>query len=525
MKKKMKWILALGCTSILCAGAACAKETKVDEYEELGYTISVAYDANGGLYLARPGITVMDMFNPADYKADSDGVTRIKLMEPTSPARPSGGSDKITLTKQNYFFAGWYKNRTVKTVNGKPVDEDGRELKLLDEEEGTYGYLNPTDEEKELTVTPAYEYSGYWDFENDRVEYTGEKVTMTLYAGWVEFFEFNYYYKQNNQWTKLAETTSFDYKTTNAENSQYADKDTIWLPDWKDGAMNYEYKYADTSAYTFPKIEGTTFSKAYTDEACTQQIDASLEHHGNIKVSEGDTKALVVENRIQNVYIVADAGEQYRIETPEQLIKYANVNGLYEIYNDLDFSTTELKWPLAFSAGVFNGSMYGKDGQTVKLKNITADYASASARIGGLFGELSAKAKLKNVAFENATLNFTSVQVLPDAKFGLLAGNIDAQATLENIAIDGTIKIGAMMARAGREPSVCLVANGNKVGVTAGEIALQIYGEQLSEDVYYYTCDPTAAIKADAEGKLSLSFNTKQLDQVSYDINYETEVE
>ena len=232
-----------------------------------------------------------------------------------------------------------------------------------------------------------------------------------------------------------------------------------------------------------------------------------------------------MENRIQNVYIVADAGEQYRIETPEQLIKYANVNGLYEIYNDLDFSTTELKWPLAFSAGVFNGSMYGKDGQTVKLKNITADYASASARIGGLFGELSAKAKLKNVAFENATLNFTSVQVLPDAKFGLLAGNIDAQATLENVAIDGTIKIGAMTARAGREPSVCLVANGNKVGVTAGEIALQIYGEQLSEDVYYYTCDPTVAIKADAEGKLSLSFNTKQLDQVSYDINYETEVE
>lgn len=516
MKKKLKWILALGCTSLLCAGAACAKETKVDEYEKQGYTISVAYDANGGSYLARPGITIMDMFKPTDYTADSDGVTRIKLMEPTSPNRPSGGSDKITLTKQNHFFAGWYKNRTVKKVNGVPVDDNGRALQLLDEEEGTYGYLNPTEAEKNLTITPAYEYSGYWDFENDRVEYTGEEISITLYAGWVEFFEFNYYYQQNGMWTKLTETTSFDYKTTNAEGSKYADKDTIWLPEWKDGAMNYTYAYADTTAYNFPKINGTTFSKAYLDEACTQEIQTSLEHQGNIVVNAGETKALMVENPIQNVYIVAEAGEQYRIETAEQLIKNVNVNGLYEIYNDLDF--TGLEWPTAFSAGVFNGRLYGKDGKKVTLSNISGKYASTNARVGGLFGELSSTAKFENVAFTNVTLDYTSVQVALNATFGLLAGNIHESATLTNVEIDGTLRIGAMTARAGREPTINVVANGKRSGITAGDIAIQIYGEMLMDGVYYYTCDPATA-QVDENGNLSLSFNTKQLDQESYDIN------
>ena len=107
----------------LCAGgAACAEPTIVEDYEKKGYTISVTYDANGGLFFNRPGGAIMDMFNPSEYEADSDGVTRIKLMEPTDPSRPTATSDKITLTMQNHFFAGWYKNRTVKLVDGKPVE-------------------------------------------------------------------------------------------------------------------------------------------------------------------------------------------------------------------------------------------------------------------------------------------------------------------------------------------------------------------------------------------------------------------
>ena len=68
MKKKFKFILALGCLSFACAGlAACGAKTKVEENQAKGYKISVTYDANGGSFLNRQGVTIMDMFNPSDY--------------------------------------------------------------------------------------------------------------------------------------------------------------------------------------------------------------------------------------------------------------------------------------------------------------------------------------------------------------------------------------------------------------------------------------------------------------------------
>lgn len=518
MKKKFKWILALSCLFALCAGAACAEQTIVEEYEEQGYTISVTYDSNGGLFMSRPGGAIMDMFNPSQYTADSDGVTRIKLTEPTDPSRPTATSDKITLTMQSHFLAGWYQNRTVKLVDGKPVDETGRELKLLDEEAGTYGYANPTEDEKNLTVTPAYEYSGYWDFENDRIEYTGEKVSITLYAGWVQYFEFNYYYQNGSEWTKMSETTTFDYKTTNAEGSKYADKDTIWTPDWKEGAMNHQYTYADSSTYNFPKIKGTTFVSAYADKAMTEQIVESYEHPGTLNPNSGAEGALVIENRVKDIYIVTSQGEQYKIQTAEQLINNANVDGQYEIIaSELDF--TNLVWPMTFATATFNGQIKGNG--DVTFKNITVNYASANAKAGGVFGEISATAKIENVNFENVTVDYQSATVMPDASFGLLAGNIADSATVTGVSVSGAMKIGAMAVRAGREPDLNLVANGNISGVTVvGKISLQVYGEKLMEDTYYYTCEPTTVEVDKTTFSITTTFTTKTLDKASYDIEY-----
>lgn len=518
MKKKFRLILALSCLFALCAGgAACAEPTIVEEYEGKGYTVSVTYDANGGLFFNRPGGAIMDMFNPSEYQTDTDGVTRIKLIEPTDPSRPTATSDKITLTMQNHFFAGWYKNRTVKLVDGKPVDETGRELKLVNEEEGIYGYANPTKEEEKLTVTPAYEYSGYWDFENDRVEYTGEKVSMTLYAGWVQYFEFNYYYEKNGSWTKLADKTTFDYKTTNAEGSNYADKDTIWTPDWKDGAMNHQYPYNDGSSFNFPKISGTTFVSAYTDKAKTEQIVESYEHPGKITVDSGENGALLVENRVKDIYIVAMQGEQYKIETAEQFVKHANVDGHYELLaNEYDFA--KLEWPMTFATATFNGQVKGNG--AVTFKNITVNYASTNAKAGGVFGGLSATAKLENVSFENVTVDYQTATVMPDASFGLLAGKIDDKATVTGVSVSGAMKIGAVTARAGREPDMNLVANGNLSGVTVGEISLQVYGEQLMENTYYYTCEPTSVAVDKNTYNVTITFTTKTLDKASYDIEF-----
>jgi hypothetical protein len=123
MKKKLTLTALLCGLALACVGAGCDELSKFEEKEKEGYKISVSYDANGGSFLNRPGVTVVDMFNPSKYEKDGNGTVHIKLLEPTDPSRPTSG-DGITLTLQNHFFAGWYKNREVKTVDGKPVDED-----------------------------------------------------------------------------------------------------------------------------------------------------------------------------------------------------------------------------------------------------------------------------------------------------------------------------------------------------------------------------------------------------------------
>ena len=67
MKKKLTCALFLGALMFACLGAGCGKLSEVEENQKKGYTISVSYDANGGSFLNRPGITVMDMFNPSIY--------------------------------------------------------------------------------------------------------------------------------------------------------------------------------------------------------------------------------------------------------------------------------------------------------------------------------------------------------------------------------------------------------------------------------------------------------------------------
>lgn len=520
MKKNLKIILGLGCLAFLFAGAACKEKTKEEELRDQGYAICVSYDANGGSFLNRPGVTIQDWIDPAKYQKDSEGVIHVKLLEPTDPSRPTSGSDKVTLTKANYFFAGWYKTREVKLVNGVPVDGSGRELKL--KEDGTYVYAELGEEEEEASVTPAYVYSDYWNFETDTFDYSEDDgdVSMTLYAGWVPFYEFNYYYEENGVWTKLAQTTTFDFKTTNAVGSATADKDTIWLPCWNNGAMQYNFEYADKSPYKFPNIEGTTFAAAYLDEACTQQITTeSFEHQGTLEL-----ETCTAVNRVQNIYIKATEGVQYYISNAEQLIEYADPDAYYEIMSDLDFKGRA--WPTAFETGTFTGKMYATEGNNFTLRNVVATHSSQSSLVGGLFGEIAKGAEIRNLTFDNATLDLVYTgQRLRDTSFGLFAGIIYDGAIIENVAIGGTFKIGAITLGDGY--SFNLYANGDITGLTTNEVALQIYGTQLG-DLYNFTVLPydpkdpeKKTITVDAEYNISVTFDTSELyEEEIYNIDY-----
>ena len=525
MKKKSKFILTLGCLSAACLLGACSASTLVDDYKKKGYTVSVIYDANGGQFLSRDGVTIQDMFNPSQYQKDSDGTVHIKLMEPTDENRVGNGSSSVKLTLSDHFFAGWYKNREVVKQNGVPVDNDGRELKQ--KEDGSYVYASLQDGEKETAVTPAYTYSGYWDFETDTIDYTSSmtEFSMTLYAGWVQYYEFNYYYQQDGEWTKMEEITSFDYKMANATGSTTADKDTIWLPQWSEGAMEYTHDYATKGTYTFPKIEGTTFSKAYFDEACTQEIVGQTEHYGTLNPDYGEDGALKVENRVQNIYVTLEEGEHYRISTAKQLLDNANRKGIYEIQADLDF--TGLTWSPTFVYGKFKGQMYSSAGQNYTLSNITAKYSSESSEYGGVFGRIDDGAKLENLTFTNVTFDLAYTGYpKADRYFGLLAGEIEEEAQIANVAVGGTFKIGKITPRG--DCSFHLLANGKTTGLTRNEIALQIYGEKKlnEENKYNFSIDPNEAdaVTVAADGTVAITFlsSTKYLTQEIYNINTQT---
>ncbi|MBO5480365.1 MAG: hypothetical protein J6A63_04160, partial [Clostridia bacterium] len=311
--------------------------------------------------------------------------------------------------------------------------------------------------------------------------------------------------------------TTFDYKTTNAEGSKTYDKDTIWIPDWKDGAMNHTYTYANGTNFEFPKIAGTTFKAAYLDEACTQKIEDEFVHSGTLDVEHG-----VAVNRVQNIYIEVEQGEWYRIQTAEQLSLHGNPAGIYEIQADLDFDKGDgsyWEWPAAFEANTFTGKFYSADGHNYKIKNATALHISSTATFGGLFGKVAATAEIKNVTFENATFDLYATGVkLQDAEYGLFAGYIEEGASVSNVTlIGGTVRIGQVNWENGY--SLNLVANGYVSGLqTTDKIKLQVYGMELMTS-YYYAIDPTS-VTVDEDFNVSMSAGYYDLTESSYDIEY-----
>ena len=490
--KRLALTLLLGGLAFTCALAGCSELTEIEKNEKAGYVVSVTYDGNGCEILGRKGVTITDMFKPSNYQKDANGTVSIKLVEPTK--RKSDG-EYITLVMQDYSFVGWYQNAEVRTVDGVPVDWDGKQLELKD---GAYYYTDVFDAEgKPKQATPAYNYSGYWDFENDRVTYNeaeDDKISMTLYAAWVPYYEFHYYYDNNGSWEEMSTVTSFDYVTTQQKNDE---ADTIYVPTWENGngALVYKHQYQNYNVYTFPSISGTTFAKAYSDANRTQEITESLKHSGTLVVASGSEKSLVVENRIQNVYVEYSEGEQYRITKAEQLIAHATATGYYEIAGDLEFAptnedgkVTSLGWPIAFSTGEFSGKIYGKDGKAVTFNNVTVDY-SAGRTYGGLFGKITKDAVIENVTFVNPTVNLINTGSRNNgASYGLLAGEIETGATLSVTLTGGTFKIGAI-GRA-EDLSFHLLANGDTTGVTTDEIRFVLYGEyDLLRQQYGYTID------------------------------------
>lgn len=559
MKKKICTILSLSCIAAACVFAAgCAEKSAVDKLREAGCKVFVTYNANGGKFIGTEKVYLLDGINPDDncWTKSDDGKTHIKLTDPTNKLRPTGTTDKMTLMKTEYSLAGWYRNRELlKDEKGNALDEAGNVLtqkdemyflKLTNEDgserkvtvcDGQYfyegkvsdgGIVKDTATNKYVyerskaeakiaeMVTPAYSYSGYWDFATDEIEYAESdgEVSLTLYAGWVPYYQYYYYAKNDSgEWEKYG-TTYFDYVLSSSGNEKYADQGEMYLPNWQggNGAMNYSHTYIDKSTKEFPSIAGKTFKAAYADEKCTQQYTDKITHNGTL-----DPATALPKDRIQNVYVEFYDEEMFKIETAEQLAANAKTNGSYEILNDLDFEKTT--WPAVFTTGAFTGKMFSATGESITLKNVKAQYAGTTAN-GGLFGLIAAGAQLKNLRFENVTMNFASVTCSEtDTGYGLFSGDINGAAQIENITVSGAkLRLGIIQLQSGYK--INLLANGNASGITQeGETALEVYGEAGITCSYYYFEPETIEIDvAKKEIKLTfLSINESEKQRREYE--------
>lgn len=548
MKKKICTILSLSCIAAACVFAAgCAEKSAVDKLREAGCKVFVTYNANGGKFIGTEKVYLLDGINPDDscWTKSDDGKTHIKLTDPTNKLRPTGTTDKMTLTKTEYSLAGWYRNRELlKDEKGNALDEAGNVLtqkdemyflKLTNEDgserkvtvcDGQYfyegeasdgGIVKDTATNKYVyerskaeakiaeMVTPAYSYSGYWDFATDEIEYaeSAGEVSLTLYAGWVPYYQYYYYAKNDSgEWEKYG-TTYFDYVLSSSGNEKYADQGEMYLPNWQggNGAMNYSsHTYNNASTKEFPSIAGKTFKAAYADKECTQKYTDKITHNGTL-----DPATALPKDRIQNVYVEFYDEEMFKIETAEQLAANAKTNGSYEILNDLDFEKTTSTWPAVFTTGAFTGKMFSATGESITLKNVKAQYAGTTAN-GGLFGLIAAGAQLKNLRFENVTMDFASVTCSEtDTGYGLFSGVIDEAAQIKNVTVSGAkLRLGIIQLQSGYK--INLLANGNASGITQeGETALEVYGEAGITCSYYYFEPETIEIDV-AKKEIQLTF-------------------
>ncbi len=366
-------LLLCGCT---------AKPSAYEKNDALGYTISVKFDANGGMFTTNTAV-IVDSYAPASLARNDSGQLQLALLAPDDPQR---GNDAFAPTKSGYFLAGWYAScDTVAQADGQT----------------------------------ACTYADRWDFASDiltldaEASYSAAEPVLTLYAAWVPLFRVEFY--ERGSGTKLG---SFSFDPTVPE--------PLKLPAWNETTGCIDM-------YRFPKQEGSTFRCAYWDEQGTKPIsDAQILHGGTVDLT--DATAI---DPILKLYLDYDEGEWYHIYSASQLAANASLNGCYELYADLDFS--DEIWPTAFVYGNFSGTILG-NGHTIS--NVQIVQTNNSKSNAGLFGCLTEQAQLSELTFDTVDFTIHAGTRVAGAGFGLLTGTLSGGASVSELSIrNGTLWI------------------------------------------------------------------------------------
>ena len=397
MKKRLLTILTAAVMLAAVMGlSSCGEKTNFDELDEDGFTVSVTFDAADATIKGSDS-TIYDVFNPDSYTADANGNVQISLLPPDSPKRDK--NNILTFSKPDHFLAGWYSERT-------PIDEND--------------------------LSKGYTYSGKWDFDKDTVTvnvnetYHSADSVLTLYAAWIPYYSFEI------------------YSVTDAGEELLTTQRAITLdiPSWKAGDVTIDMG-------NFPKRGGYTLDCVYSDAECTTPITAES-FSGSYNVATGTSLTPTIK-----LYTTWLEGTRYRIYTADDLRKNADKDGQYDIYADLDFSSTS--WPAIFLSGEFNGTINGR-GHKISGIKITTDGPKQNS---GIFASISENARFKDITFENATHTFNTGRVPSGASVGLLAGSIAEGAVFEGVSVSGKLIFGDLCYMLeGKDFTIGLIAAG-----------------------------------------------------------------
>ena len=440
MNKTIKAIIAALVLSMgLLVLISCAKLTPYDEYDNEGYTVSVKYDANGGMFTASVEV-IVDTYELESLPTGTNGKKQVALVSPDDQRRGTGNA--FQASNAGYFLAGWYTERTpVVNDKGEHLDANGAVAAVS----GKPG---------------AYTYSGRWDFENDRLEidpdaeYTS-KQAVTLYAAWIPEFKFEFYSLKTGE---LINSYSFD--------PNYISE--ITMPSWdeKTGKLKME---------KFPTISDMTLDGVYLDAQGSEKAQGVTVKHTGTYHADNAT----AQDPVMKLYLDYIDGEWFRIYTAKQFIDNSAVGGCYEICADLDFEG--LSWKTSLMYASFRGQIKG-NGYT--FKNITVEQTDARKQNAGLFGQLTGAAVIENVTFENVTVTIGSGTLQQDASFGLLAGTIDGGATLTDVAIKNSALLINGNANIPDSTSIGLLCGSGPIGsVDISGIRCEATGENAADIV------------------------------------------
>ena len=373
MKRTLTFIaLAVLMLLSLVMMSSCSQwANQYDVLDKEGATVSVKFDANGGMFAGTNGVTVVDVFDISTYGTNSNGKAEISLLQPDD--EDNRGHNAFEISRTGHSLAGWFYETTETDANGQTV-----------------------------TVTKR------WDFANDKlvldpsVSYSSSDPVLTLKAVWIPYVSFEYYADNGNGFELIGTTES-----------TYLD-----IPEWDLSTGRLDYN-------NFFEYDGKTFAAAYLDETLSTPITERV--NGQFDYENGVSLTPVIK-----VYTEWLEGDWFKISNVSQLTKNASAKASYEILADLDFSKNA--WPAAFINNVFSGTIVG-NGHTISGVSTTAAITKGGdVNHGALFGGLSADASITDVNFTNITYTVKSAAKAASVNLGLFAGS-NAGATLTGVTV------------------------------------------------------------------------------------------